>query len=102
MKLAPDATLKDINLSHPKTYYPPLIKLMEACANAHGSAYMRIGVTGNGSTPYYQISVDEQAAQIIGAFDYGHKFEPKPSQKWSTKTTGILDVVMLAKPHLQA
>jgi hypothetical protein len=100
MPLAPDSTLKDVKLSHPKTYYPPLLKCMEACAHDHGTAYMSIGVTGGSSSPYYRISVDEQANQVIGAYDYGNPFPYKPGPQWSTKSLGLPEVVALAQPHL--
>jgi hypothetical protein len=101
MPVAPDATLADVRLTHPKTYFPPLIKLLEACALKHGSAYVRIGVTGDGSAPYYQITIDEQATNVIGAIDYGHAFTSNSSGlRWSTKTMGFLDVVRVAASFL--
>ena len=101
MPLAPDATLADINLSHPKTYYPPLINCLKNCASKNGSAYVRIGTDGNGTTPYYLITTDEAGKQEFGAFDYGHPFQPDPNRvRWSTKAMGLHEVIALAAPFL--
>lgn len=100
MPLAPGATLSDVILSHPKTYYPPLLKLMESCATAHGSAYVSIGLTGSGSTPFYRISVDPDATTVIGAYDYGKAFKYQPGPQWSATTLGLHEVIALAQQYL--
>jgi hypothetical protein len=97
MALAPDSTLADVKLSHPKTYYPPLLQCLENCASKYGSAYVRIGTDGNGTTPYYLITGDEQGKQEFGAFDYGRPFVPDPKRvHWS----GMHEVIALATPVL--
>jgi hypothetical protein len=73
---------------------------MEACATEHGAAYVSIGVTGNGSTPFYRISVDPAANMVIGAYDYGKPFKYSNGPQWSSKTLGLHEVIALAQPYL--
>jgi hypothetical protein len=101
MALAADATLANVNLSHPKTYYPKLVQCLKKCASKYGSAYVRIGTDGKGTTPYYLITADEEGNQIFGAFDYGHRFKHDPSRlHWSTKAMEMDEVIALAKTFL--
>jgi hypothetical protein len=101
MALKSDATLADVGPKNPGTYYPELIKRLNECALTHGSAYVWIGTSGNGTTPYCLISADVDKKKIFGVFDYGHPRNRDPNSKsWSTKPLGMDEVVALAMPYL--
>ena len=57
MALQSDATISDVwdKLANPQEYIEGVLKHLLDCKMTHGSAVVRIGVTGTGQKPYYWI-----------------------------------------------
>jgi hypothetical protein len=81
VKLPTDATIASVQktLKKPEAYITGVLSKLYACQRVHGSAAVRIGITGRGISPYYRIvhgaqrGVPDQDSQIFGAFYDNHE-----------------------------
>ena len=96
--LLKDATLRDVRSMLPKaeSFVRRVLGVMLQHKRAHGSAMMRLGITGTGQAPNYRI--ETQAGEPIVAID-GANHGPWPeearfegSENWSTATMSEQDI----------
>ena len=66
-KLEKHETISTIfnKLVHPRDYIANVRHKMLTCKNAHGTSYVKIGITGTGQKPCYRITYDTEGGEAI-------------------------------------
>jgi hypothetical protein len=96
--LKPTATIRDVQstLEKPEEYVRVVLEHLMGCKRQHGSARVRIGITGMGKVPYHKIVYDGEdgAERLFGAYDGQHRFpEVAPhDHAWSSVHMTVEDV----------
>lgn len=92
--LPSDSTIGDLversTLTQSESYVRGVLENMHACRREHGSALVRIGITGEGRRPHYWVSPelpdrDVNAALDIEDLDFELLLDPTRSQEWANK-----------------
>ena len=93
-----DATIESIRplLDDPAKFARTVAGTMHPCQKQHGSAFVRIGITGEGKAPYHKIVYDDGNGdeQLYGSFagkvmDETYKVH---DHTWSTARMSLADV----------
>ena len=103
MNLDNDATVKDAAdvVSEPEKFLRLMIKNANECFNQHGNAFVRVGVTGRGTTPrpnhmvVYDTSDGEREFGRFATFEGNQPFRPdemKDEKRWSSERTSYEEV----------
>lgn len=90
MVLPSNSTIRDLTrrttLTHPESYVRRVLGNMHTCRKEHGSALVRIGVTGEGRQPHYWISPerpDRDEGSAIDIEDIDRFLDLARSQEWA-------------------
>jgi len=106
MAIPSDSTIATVwpKLAHQRQYVARARLKMETCAKLHGSASVRIGVTGSGQKPCFRITYkDGDAEAIYGSFwDMGDPLEKEDAQNqnWSTAAMSFAEVDAFLKEKI--
>lgn len=93
-----DATIDSISdlLENPEKFARTVLGTMHPCLKEHGNAFVRIGITGEGKSPYHKVIYDDGDGHehLYGSFagkvmDQTYKVH---EQTWSTVRSSYADV----------
>jgi hypothetical protein len=99
--IAADSTLEDVQatLLDPEKHVRNVLLTMGDCRKEHGNAHVRIGVTGEGKTPYHKVIYfdAEGREHLFGSYDGLKKDENYQVHEatWSTRSSSYDDVRQL-------